>query len=169
MTTTATVGVSYAYASYMQLLALLPDTPTRAARASVLDQMGGLADELAAGTYGQAAEDDPAGDALAWRDAATLVRHLAAAERGDTLAVIIPFDDDETGPGDDGEDGDDFTDLDLWSRLAAAATRREQAAAVHAISEMLFARSTRPHAYEAFMAAATACTLGYPDSYPVRA
>ena len=166
MTVTATAGVSYAYVSYMQFLAVLPDTPTRAGRAVILDQMGILAEQLSAGTYGQAAENDPAGDALAWEEAAGLVRHLAAAERGDTLAVIIPLDDDETDPGDDGEDGDVYADLDLWSRLAAAATRYEHTAAVHEISEMLLARGTRPHAYEAFMAAATGCTIGYPDTYP---
>jgi hypothetical protein len=159
MTATAVAGVTYAYGSYMQLLALLPDTPTRAARASLLDEMAGLADQLAGVVYGHAAEDDPAGDSLAWRDAATLVRHLAAAERGATVTVIPPVDDDD-------EDGDDFTDLDLWSRLAVAVTRYEHAAAVHEIGRLLLARRTRPHAYEAFMAAATACAIGYPDSYP---
>lgn len=166
MTVTETAAVSYAYGSYMQLLAVLPDTPTRAGRAVVLDQMGILAEQLSWGTYGHVAEDDPDGDALAWGEAAGLVRHLAAAERGDTLAVIIPLDDDETDPGDDGEDGDDYADLDLWSRLAAAATRCEHSTAVHQISEMLLARGTRPYAYEAFAAAATGCTLGYPDTYP---
>jgi hypothetical protein len=166
MTVTATADVSYAYGSYMQLLGMLADTPTRAGRAVVLDQMGILAEQLSWGTYGQAAEDDPAGDALAWGETAGLVRHLAAAERGAALAVLIPLDDDETDPGDDGEDGDDYADLDLWSRLAAAATRYEHTTAVHEISGMLLARGTRPHAYEAFMAAATACTLGYPDTYP---
>jgi hypothetical protein len=169
MTVTATAGVSYAYGSYMQLLAVLPDTPTRRDRGVLLDQMASLADELADATYGQLAEDDPAGDSIAWRETATLVHHLAAAERGDTLAVIVPFDDDPDAEDDgDGEDGDDFADLDRWSTLAAAATRYEHTTAVHAISEMLLARTTRPHAYEAFMAAATACSIGYDDAYPTR-
>jgi hypothetical protein len=174
MTVTATAEVSYAYDTYMQLLAMLPDTWTRADRAVILDQMGILAEQLASQTYGQAAENDPAGDSLAWGETASLVRHLAAAERGDTLAVIIPLedddlDDDEDDEPDPGEDGDDFTDLNLWSRLAAAATRYEHTAAVHQISQMLLARGTRPHAYEAFMAAATGCTIGYPGTYPAQA
>lgn len=167
-TTTATAGVSYAYHGYMQLLAELADTGRRDDRAALLDQMAGLADQLADATYGQLAEDDPSGDSIAWRETATLMHHLAAAERGGTLAVIPPLDDDpddEDGDGDD-EDGDDFADLSLWSGLSFAKTRYEQTAAVHAISELLLARETRPHAYEAFMAAATACSLGYDDSYP---
>jgi hypothetical protein len=168
-TTTTTASVSYAYGSYMQLLAVLPDTPGRRGRASLLDQMGDLADQLADGTYGQLAEDDPAGDSIAWREAGSLVRRLAAAERGDTLAVIPPIDDDpDSDNGGDGEDGDDFADLSLWADLSFATTRYEQTAAVHAISELLLARKTRPHAYEAFMAAATACSIGYPDTYPTR-
>jgi hypothetical protein len=181
-TTTTTASVSYAYGSYMQLLAVLPDTPTRRGRASLLDQMGDLADQLADGTYGQLAEDDPAGDSIAWREAGSLVRRLAAAERGTTLFVAVPFDDDlddeddlneddldsEDGDSETDPDSDDFTDLDLWARLANAATRHEHTTSVHAISEMLLARKTRPHAYEAFMAAATACSIGYPDTYPTR-
>jgi hypothetical protein len=169
-TTTTTADVSYAYGSYMQLLALLPDTPTRRGRASLLDQMADLADQLADATYGQLAEDDPAGDSIAWREAGSLVRRLAAAERGDTLAVIPPIDDDPDPDSDDGdgEDGDDFADLSLWAGLSFAGTRHEQTAAVHAISGLLLARKTRPHAYEAFMAAATGCSLGYGDTYPTR-
>jgi len=168
MTTTTTASVSYAYGSYMQLLAVLPDTPTRRGRAALLDQMADLADQLADSTYGELDEDDPAGDSIAWRESGSLVRRLAAAERGDTLAVIPPIDDDPDSDGEDGEDGDDFADLDLWSRLSFAKTRYEQTAAVHAISELLLARDTRPHAYEAFMAAATGCSLGYGDTYPTK-
>jgi hypothetical protein len=170
--TTATAGVSYAYTGYMQLLAEVADTGSRAGRAALLDQMAGFADLLADATYGQLAEDDPSGDSVAWRETATLIRHLAAAERGTTLAVIPPLDDDpdsDDGDGDgDGEDGDDFADLSLWAGLSFAKTRYEQTAAVHALSELLLARKTRPHAYEAFMAAATACSLGYGDDYPAQ-
>lgn len=166
-TTTATAGVSYAYTGYMQLLAELADTGRRDARASLIDQMAGFADLLADATYGQFAEDDPAGDSIAWRETATLMHHLAAAERGTTVAVIPPLDDDPDSDDSDGdEDGDDFADLSLWAGLSFATTRYEQTAAVHAISELLLARKTRPHAYEAFMAAATACSLGYDDTYP---
>jgi hypothetical protein len=96
------------------------------------------------------------------------MHHLAAAERGTTVAVIPPLDDDPDSDDSDGdeEDGDDFADLSLWAGLSFATTRYEQTAAVHAISELLLARKTRPHAYEAFMAAATACSLGYDDTYP---
>lgn len=168
-TTTVTAGVSYAYTGYMQLLAEVADTGSRADRALLLDQMAGFADLLADATYGQLAEDDPAGDSVAWRETATLTRHLAAAERGTTLAVIPPIDgdpDSDDGDGEDDEDGDDFADLSLWAGLSFAGTRYEQTAAVHALSELLLARKTRPHAYEAFMAAATACSLGYDDTYP---
>lgn len=169
MTVTATAGTSYAYGSYMQFLAVLPDTPARSGRAGLLDQMASFADELADATYGQLTEDDPDGDSVAWRETATLMHHLAAAERGGTLVVIIPFDDDpDVEDGGDREDADDFADLILWSTLAAAATRYEHTSAIHAISQMLLARTTRPHAYEAFMAAATACNIGYGDTYPTR-
>lgn len=168
MTVTATAGTSYAYGSYMQLLAVLPDTPTRRDRASLLDQMAGLADELADFTYGQLAEDDPSGDSIAWRETATLMHRLAAAERGGVFAVIPPIDDDPDSEDGDGEDGDDFADLSLWADLSFAKTRYEQTAAVHALSELLLVRKTRPHAYEAFMAAATACSLGYGDTYPTQ-
>lgn len=165
-TTTAAVGVSYAYSGYMQLLAELADTRRRDDRGALLDQMAGLADRLADAAYGQLAEDDPSGDSMAWRETATLMHHLAAAERGGTLSVITPIDDDPDSDDGDGEDGDDFADLSLWAVLADAKTRHEQTAAVHALSELLLARETRPHAYEAFMAAATACSLGYGDDYP---
>lgn len=166
MTTTTIAGVSYAYSGYMQLLAELADTGRRDDRASLLDQMAGLADRLADAVYGQLAEDDSSGDSMAWRETATLMHHLAAAERGGVFAVIVPFDDDPDSGDGDGEGGDDFADLSLWAVLATAKTRYEQTAAVHAIGEMLLARKTRPHAFEAFMAAATACSLGYDDDYP---
>lgn len=165
-TTTAPAGVSYAYSGYMQLLAELADTGKRDDRALLLDQMADLADQVADGTYGQLAEDDPSGDSIAWREAATLIHRLAAAERGATLAVIAPDGDDPDDEDGDIEDGDDYADLIVWAGLSFAGTRCEQVTAVHAISELLLARGTRPHAYEAFMAAATACSLGYPDTYP---
>lgn len=168
MTTTSTAftGVSYAYHGYMQLLAELADTGNRDDRAALLDQMAGLADQLAGAAYGQLAEDDPSGDSIAWRETATLMQRLAAAERGGVFAVIPPIDDDPDSDDGDGEDGDDFADLSLWAELSFAKTRYEQVTAVHALSELLLARETRPHAYEAFMAAATACSLGYGDTYP---
>jgi hypothetical protein len=41
-TTTTTASVSYAYGSYMQLMAVLPDTPTRRGRVAgrVLERAG---------------------------------------------------------------------------------------------------------------------------------
>jgi hypothetical protein len=164
--TTAIAGVSYAYSGYMQLLAELADTGNRDDRAALLDQMAGLADQIAIAAYGQLAEDDPSGDSIAWRETATLMYRLAAAERGGVFAVIPPIDDDPDSDDGDGEDGDDFADLRLWAVLADAKTRHEQTTAVHALSELLLTRKTRPHAYEAFMAAATACSLGYDDTYP---
>jgi hypothetical protein len=164
MTTTATTATTSGDAAerYAQLLDELAQEAGRTRRAEILDEMAGTADQLASLNYGHAARDDAHGDTLAWAETGTLLRQLAAAERGATTVVALPLDDDTD------EDGSDFTDWDAWAQVAAAATGDEYWEAVTGLTDILAAAMIPPFALQQFLTVTLACTGGHPDTYPTQ-
>lgn len=162
MTTTVTAPAARrAAGKYQLLLEDLAAEPNRAQRARILDDMADVTDDLADQARGRATRGDEHGDTLSWLETGTLLRQLAAAERGATIVIAIPLDDE-----DDGEDGGDFTDWDTWARVAAAATRTEYDEAITTVLELLAAFPVPPFALRQLATAAVACSSGRPAAYP---
>jgi hypothetical protein len=112
--TLAEPGIAYA-----DLLSQVPDYPHREDRAAILDtmaQLAGQAARIATGAASGTSDDNP----LGWHETATLLRHLAAAERGITLVLA---DDDQA----------DSVARHAWEDLAAATTAEEYMAAFDAV------------------------------------
>lgn len=107
---------------------------------------------------------EEASDPLSWAETETLLRRLAAAERG---SVLIDPPDEPTGDlaVDQEEAEDRRADIAAWTALATAATRDEHAGAAAALVARLEARVTRNAVWQ-FAKAASACTDSYPASYP---
>ena len=156
------VAADYHLSNYTGLMAQLPGEGTRTGRAAHLELMAETADGLATLTHGLAVEDDPAGDTLAWLDTGTLLRQVAACERG---AVTGPADPDGTDPGSDEE-------WHLFNDLAAAATRVEHGEALAGVLVMLNANRDdgkpryRRFAVDQFRQAGAACGSAYPATWP---
>ena len=141
------VAADYHLSNYTGLMAQLPGEGTR--------------------THGLAVEDDPAGDTLAWLDTGTLLRQLAACERG---AVTGPADPDGTDP--DGTDPGSDEEWHLFNDLASAATRIEHGEALAGVLVMLHANRDdgkprhRRFAVDQFRQAGAACGSAYPATWP---
>jgi hypothetical protein len=113
--TTSTSGTAYT-----ELLSQLPDYSRREDRAAILDTMAQLAAQaarIAAGAASGDSDDNP----LGWHETATLLRCLAAAERG--LTISTP---------DDGQA--DVAARHAWADLASAMTAEEYMAAFDAVA-----------------------------------
>jgi hypothetical protein len=127
---------------YGDLLTGLRQEKNRISRASILGVMAEVAVTLAGLTFGNTVENDlTRGDHLAWGDTASILSRLSSAEAGDLVGRP-------------------------WSALANSGTATEHAEAVKVVSAYLTAARTRPFAFGRFTQAATACTAGYPASYP---
>jgi hypothetical protein len=113
---TAMLATSQPRGTYAELLDLLPDTPLREDRATILDAMAlnaARAAVLARGAVSSGSDDNP----LGWHETATLLRRLAAAERG-----LVLTGEDQDAPG--------LSSLDL----ANATTSAEYLAALAAVA-----------------------------------
>jgi hypothetical protein len=138
--------------AYASSLALLPGTRTREERAAVLDAMADQAGHIARLVFGTGTEDSDS-DPLAWHETATLLRRLAAAQRGLVLTVEHFDDQDWSQP---------------WEDLANAATAAEHAAAFAAVKAQLTGACddepspVRTAAIRRLCEAADGCTAAYP-------
>ncbi|MGH3191770.1 MAG: hypothetical protein ACRDOL_31885 [Streptosporangiaceae bacterium] len=138
---------------YTRSLAQLAGTRSREGRAAILDAMAGQAGQAAALTFGQGTEDSGS-DTLAWHETATLLRQLAAAERGLVLTAEDCLD----------------ASWSAWADLAEATTAAEHGAAAAAVlatyqrpsAEGDSAGPVRAPAILRLRAAAAACTGAYP-------
>ncbi len=143
--------------SYERSCARLPETVTREGRAAILDVMADQAGGIAALLRGNGIPDSDS-DPLAWHETATLLRRLAAAERG--LVLTVPAWDDED-------------DIRPWDDLANATTATEHAAACAAVLATFTSDDSnngdqvlvRPGAVRRLSAAAAACTAAYPGGH----
>jgi hypothetical protein len=113
---TMTTDSDWAPEDYTRMVAQLAGTRSREGRAVILDAMAGQAGQAAALTFGQGTEDSGS-DTLAWHETATLLRQLAAAQRGLVLTAEDCLD----------------TSWAAWADLAEATTAAEHAAAASAV------------------------------------
>jgi hypothetical protein len=108
---------------YAEFLGQLPDFSQREDRAAILDTMAQVAAKYASYATGAVpanSDDNP----LGWQETATLLRCLAAAERGLTLNTA-----------DDGRA--DWVARAAWQDLASATTSEEYMAAFDAVATTL--------------------------------